>query len=289
MSYFNNKKCLITGAASGIGRATTLALAKQGAALALTDINADALQEVANEASTLGGQVLGIFPADISDYNAIQQMATQLHSEHDAMDVIMNIAGISTWGSIDKLTHHHWRQLVEINLMGPIHVLELFVPPMMAAKRGGHIVNVSSAAGLFGLPWHSAYSATKFGLRGISEVLRFDLRQYKIHVSLVCPGAVNTGLVHTINIVGVDREHPKAKRLVGRFQRHAVTPEQAAVKILKGVRKKRYMVYTSWDIAFGHWFTRKFSWPYEIVMRVLSNVINRTAEAVERDAKKTIN
>jgi len=289
MSYFNNKKCLITGAASGIGRATALALAKQGAALALTDINAEALQQVAQDAHTLGGKILGTFPADIADYDAIKHMAEQLHNEHQAMDVVMNIAGISTWGSIDKLEHRHWRQLIEINLMGPIHVLELFVPPMIEAKQGGHIVNVSSAAGLFGLPWHSAYSATKFGLRGISEVLRFDLRQHHIHVSLVCSGAVNTGLVQTVNIVGFDRNHPKVKKLVGRFQRHAVTPEQAAEKILKGVRKKRYMVYTSWDIAFGHWFTRKFSWPYEIAMRTLSRIINRTAKAVEQDAKNQQN
>ena len=87
----------------------------------------------------------------------------------------MNVAGISTWGSVDQLTHEHWRQMVDVDLMGPINVIEAFVPPMMAAGRGGHLVNVSSAAGLLGLPWHAAYSAAKFGLRGVSEVLRFDL------------------------------------------------------------------------------------------------------------------
>src|SRR3546814_12206274 len=74
--------------------------------------------------------------------------------------------------------------------MGPIHVMECFVPPMIAAGHGGHLVNVSSAAGLFGLPWHAAYSASTFGLRGISEVLRFDLARHGIGVSLVCPGRV---------------------------------------------------------------------------------------------------
>lgn len=285
MPTFKNKKCLITGAASGIGRATALALAKQGASLALTDINAEALEQVATEAASLGGNVLGSFAVDISDYHAVEGMAQQLHQAHGAMDVVMNIAGISTWGTIDKLEHRHWRQLVEINLMGPIHVLELFVPPMIDAKQGGHIVNVSSAAGLFGLPLHAAYSATKFGLRGISEVLRFDLRQHNVHVSLVCPGAVDTGLVQTINIVGIDRHHPRVQKLVARFQRHAVTPELAAQRILKGVRKKRYMIYTSWDIALGHWFTRKWSWPYEIAMRLLSSVINRTAKVVEKESQ----
>ena len=100
----------------------------------------------------------------------------------------MNVAGIAVWGTIQDLEHSQWRKVVEINLMGPISVLECFVPPMIEARRGGHIVNVSSAAGLFGLPWHAPYSATKFGLRGVSEVLRFDLRRHRIGVSLVCPG-----------------------------------------------------------------------------------------------------
>ena len=78
--------------------------------------------------------------------------------------------------------------MIDVNLIGPISVLECFVPPMIEAGRGGHLVNVSSAAGLFGLPWHAPYSASKFGLRGVSEVLRFDLRRHGIGVSLVCPG-----------------------------------------------------------------------------------------------------
>src|SRR5699024_4711527 len=124
-----------------------------------------------------------------------------------------------------------------INLMGPVHVLRAFLPAMIKRGRGGHVVNVSSAAGLFGLPWHAAYSATKFGVRGISEVLRFDLRHHGIGVSLVCPGAVDTGLVQTIDVVGVDREDPEVRALTQRFQRHAVAPEKAAAAILKGVRR----------------------------------------------------
>lgn len=281
MKDFTHKKCFLTGAASGIGRAVALALAKEGAQLALTDINAGALQQVANEAQQLGATLLGVFPADIADAEAVAAMATQLHQAHGAMDVVMNIAGISTWGTIDNLEHQHWRDLVEINLMGPIQVLEAFVPAMIKARQGGHIVNVSSAAGLFGLPWHAAYSATKFGLRGVSEVLRFDLRQHNIGVSLVCPGAVNTGLVQSINIVGIDKEHPKAQQLVKRFQRHAVTPEHAAERILQGVRKNKYMVFTSRDIQFGYWFTRKWEWPYTVAMRVMSAVITRTKKKIE--------
>ena len=278
LSSLQDKKCLITGAASGIGRATALAAANAGAELYLTDVRADQLESVVAEIRAKGGQVASYQAFDIADYEAVCAFARDIHSVHGSMDVLMNIAGISIWGSIDRLQHEHWRQVIEINLMGPIHILESFVPKMIETGRGGHIVNVSSAAGLFGLPWHAAYSASKFGVRGISEVLRFDLAQHGIGVSLVCPGAVNTPLVGSVNIVGVDRNQPEVKATVKRFQRHAVTPEKAAEAILKGIKHNRYMVFTSLDIRVGHWFQRKFSLPYELVMRLLSRQVRLLAE-----------
>lgn len=270
LSNLQGKKCLITGAASGIGRATAVAAASEGAELYLTDVQADKLEAVVAEIRAKGGRVAAYQAFDIADYDAVCTFARDIHSVHGSVDVLMNIAGISIWGSIDHLQHEHWRQVIEINLMGPIHVLESFVPKMIEAGRGGHIVNVSSAAGLFGLPWHAAYSASKFGVRGISEVLRFDLAQHGIGVSLVCPGAVNTPLVGTVNIVGVDRNNTEVQAAVKRFQRHAVTPEKAAQAILKGIKNNRYMVFTSPDIRVGYWFQRKFALPYELVMRLLS-------------------
>ena len=133
--------------------------------------------------------------------------------------------------------------------MGPIHVIDAFVPPMVEAGRGGHLVNVASAAGLLGLPWHAAYSAGKFGLRGVSEVLRFDLRRHGIGVSLVCPGAVDTRLVETVDIVGVDREHPPMQKMIARFQRRARSRRRRSpTRSSKGVERDRYLVFTSPDI-----------------------------------------
>jgi len=266
-----DKKTLITGAASGIGRATAVAAGAKGAHLFLTDVNVDALAAAADEIRRAGGTVSYAKALDIADHDAVVAMAGEIHEAYGSLDVVMNIAGISTWGTVEQLQHEHWRRLIEINLMGPIHVIECFVPPMIEAGRGGHLVNVSSAAGLFGLPWHAAYSATKFGLRGISEVLRFDLRRHGIGVSLVCPGGVDTPLVGTVDIVGVDREDPRIKKLIRRFQSHAVTPEQAAAAIIAGVQRNRYWVFTSWDIRAGFFFQRKFEWPYTLVMRVMNN------------------
>lgn len=274
----HGRRCLITGAASGIGRATALAAAARGADLYLTDLDAAGLERVAAEIGQAGGTVSFARTADVSDYDAIVALAAEIHGAHGSMDVVMNVAGVSAWGTIDRLEHRHWQQMIDVNLMGPIHVLECFVPPMIDAGRGGHVVNVSSAAGLFGLPWHAAYSASKFGLRGVSEVLRFDLRRHGIGVSLVCPGAVRTPLVGTVEIVGVDRETPDAKALAERFERRAVTPEHVAEKIIKGIERNRYLVFTSRDTQVGYWFQRKFSPPYELAMRVLNDQLNKLVE-----------
>jgi NAD(P)-dependent dehydrogenase (short-subunit alcohol dehydrogenase family) len=162
--------------------------------------------------------------------------------------------------------------------MGPIHVMECFIPPMIRAGRGGHVVNVSSAAGLFGLPWHAAYSAAKFGLRGVSEVLRFDLRRHGIGVTLVCPGAVDTPLVESVQIVGLQRGDPQVEKLARRFRSHAVSPEQVASLIIRAIKKNQYLVLTSRDIKVGYWFQRKFALPYEMAMRRLNDRLAALAQ-----------
>lgn len=271
------RKVLITGAASGIGKATAEAAAAQGAELVLTDLHADRLDAVVFEITRAGGTVLYHVAGDVSDYEWVRSFGRQVDAEVGVMDVVMNIAGISAWGTVENLEHRHWKSMVDVNLMGPIHIIECFVPQMVRRGQGGHIVNVSSAAGLLALPWHAAYSASKFGLRGVSEVLRFDLRRHRIGVSLVCPGGVDTPLVDTVQIVGVNREDPRVKSAIDGFHKIAVSPEKAAAAILKGVRKNRFMVYTSFDIRFGYWWARKFALPYEIVMRVANDRFDRLA------------
>jgi NAD(P)-dependent dehydrogenase (short-subunit alcohol dehydrogenase family) len=273
---FAGKRCFITGAASGIGRATALRLAGEGAELYLTDRDAEGLAQTVADARALGAQVPASRALDIANHDDVAAFAEEIHAQHPSMDVVMNIAGVSAWGTVDRLTHEQWEKVIAINLMGPIHVIENFLPPMVAARRGGHLVNVSSAAGLIGLPWHAAYSASKFGLRGLSEVLRFDLARYRIGVSVVAPGAVRTPLVNTVEIAGVDRDDPQVSRWVDRFSGHAVSPEKAAEKILAGVVKNRFLIYTSADIRALYAFKRLAWWPYSVAMRQVNLVFTRT-------------
>ncbi|MGV0741931.1 SDR family oxidoreductase [Mycolicibacterium sp. XJ870] len=281
---FRGKRCFITGAASGIGRATTLALAAQGAVLYLTDRDEAGLVQTVADARALGAEVHEHRAFDISDYDQVAAFAKDIHAAHAPMDLVMNIAGVSAWGTVDQLTHEQWRSMIDINLMGPIHVIETFLPAMVEARRGGHLVNVSSAAGLVALPWHSAYSASKYGLRGLSEVLRFDLARHRIGVSVVVPGAVKTGLVQSVQIAGVDREDPNVQKWVDRFAGHAISPEKAADKILAGVRRNRFLIYTSADIRALYTFKRVAWWPYSVAMRQVNVLFSRALrpKAVQR-------
>lgn len=272
---FAGKRCLLTGAASGIGRATALRLAADGAELFLTDRDADGLAVTAADAEALGGKVLLHRVLDISDFDAVSAFAADIHAAYGSMDLVCNIAGISAWGTVSTLTHQHWKSMIDVNLMGPIHVIETFLPPMVAARRGGHLVNVSSAAGIVALPWHAAYSASKYGLRGLSEVLRFDLARHRIGVSVVVPGAVKTPLVQTVQIAGVDRDHPRVAKWVDRFSGHAVSPEHAAAKILQGVARNRFLIYTSADIRALYLFKRLAWWPYSVAMRRVNVLFTR--------------
>ncbi|MBU2696431.1 SDR family oxidoreductase [Pimelobacter sp. 30-1] len=280
------KQVFVTGAASGIGRAVARYAADRGAVLHLTDIQPDALAAVAAEIRAGGGQVATAEVADVADHEQVRRLAALVTERAGAMDVVLNVAGIAIWGTVRSLEPQHWQRLVDVNLMGPIHVIEELLPPMIDARRGGQLVNISSAAGIIAMPWHAAYSATKFGLRGVSEVLRYDLRKHRIGVSLVCPGGVDTGLVETIRIAGIDQQSKAFVRARGHFQKRAVSPEQAAAAIWKGALRNRYWVYTSPDIRLVHWLQRYFPPGYAIAMRVFNYGANRVLPAVEQ-ARRT--
>ncbi len=277
MTVLAGKRCLITGAASGIGRATAVAVAARGGELVLTDVDAQGLAAVVGQIRDGGGVVCMHAALDLRDLAAVRGFAADVHAAHGSVDVVMNIAGVAIWGAVENLRAEDWQRAIDVNLMGPIHVIESFLPAMISAGRGGHLVNVSSAAGLLGLPWHAAYSASKFGQRGICEVLRFELAHHPIRVSLVCPGGVDTPIVDRVHISGVDMSSPAVQRLRDRFRARAISPERAAAAIVRGVERDQYMVFTSLDIRVGHWFARVFPWPYELAMRRLNRLFRQAS------------
>ncbi len=273
MKDFKNKNCLITGAASGIGKSTAIAMGILGVKLFLTDINQNGLEETSQFIKNNGGTVCKYKAFNITDYNQVKSFADEIHKEFGAMDIIMNIAGISTWGAVEILELENWQKVINVDLWGPIYIMETFLKKTIQERKEGHLVNVASAAGVFGLPWHSPYSAAKAGLIGISEVLRFDLQAQNIGVTLVCPGAVETPLKHSVEIIGVDRSAPEVKKIEKQFSERAISPDKVAEQIISAIVKNKYLVFTSLDMKALWWFKRKMAPIYRLIMRRLQRLV----------------
>lgn len=259
--------CVVTGAASGIGRAVALLLAGEGRRVAVTDRDAAGVASVRDE---LPDAVLDATVLDITDHDAVDRWASGLVAEHGAPAEVYHVAGIAVWGDPRTLPHDEWTKVIDVNLMGTVNVVEALVPAMAEAPGRCDLCCVSSAAGFLGLPWHGAYAASKGGVLGMCEVLRFDLAPHGVNVHCAVPGAVDTPLVRTIDIDGVDADAPRVARVRGLFRGIAVTPEKAARKIVGGVRRNRYLIYTSADIRVGRWAQVNLPWAYRAVMRLLN-------------------
>ncbi|HUT56013.1 MAG TPA: SDR family oxidoreductase [bacterium] len=271
-------KVLITGAGSGIGRSTAVAVAGLGATMFLTDVNAQGLAETAEIIKGQGGEVAASRAFDIADYEACKSFAADVHREHGPLDILMNIAGIAIWGQVEDLKHEHWQKAINVDLWGPIHVIECFLPAVIKAGRGGHLVNVASVAGLTGAPWHAPYSAAKWGLVGVSEVLRYDMMQHHIGVTVVCPGAVETPLKHTVQIIGVDPDSRYVRGMKAGFSAHAIPPEKVAQQIIRAVNRNTFLVLTSFDIKLVYFLKRHFFPLYHYTMIRISRMLNKAKE-----------
>lgn len=267
-------KVCITGAASGIGRSTALSMAGIGARLFLTDINGKGLSETCTRISQMGGEVCVQDAFDVTNLEDFKAFADKVHRNFGPLDVLINNAGIALFALVEDMSHREWEKVIDTNLWGPIHGIECFLPEMIRNKKG-HLVNVSSTAGLTGAPWHAAYSTAKWGLVGLSEVLRYDLMQHNIGVTVICPGAVDTPLKNTVEILSADRESPSVREIIGRFEKHAISPDRVAELIIDAVQKKKFLVITSFDIKILYFLKRRFFFAYHMILKRISRMLNQ--------------
>lgn len=277
---------VITGAGSGIGRSTAIAAANLGTRLFLTDINQTGLDQTVSLISGTKGEVCMAHALDVSQRDPVARFAEEIHKKFGPVEVVMNIAGIALFARIEDMTHEHWKKIIDVNLWGPIHVIESFVPGMIRAKKG-HIVNVSSVAGLMGAPWHAAYSASKAGLIGLSEAMRFDLKNHRIGITVVCPGGVDTSLKNTVEILGMDMDSPRVKKAKEGFTRHAISPDRVAGQILKAVRKNTFLVITSGDVKFLYFCKHHLPPLYRSIMFRISKIMD-SLHTINNDTEKSL-
>lgn len=188
----SGKKAIITGAGRGIGRAIALALAAEGVNVGLLAQSEATLQDVAKEVEALGVKAT-IATADVSSNDEVTQAIESLTSELGQVDILINNAGIAKFGNFMDLDVAEWEKIIQVNLMGMYYVTRAVLPRMIEQKSGD-IINISSSAGQKGAPLTSAYSASKFGVFGITESLAMEVRKHNIRVTALAPSTVATDL-----------------------------------------------------------------------------------------------
>ena len=184
---------VITGGASGIGLATATALAARGMKLVLADVEADPLDAAVAGLTDTGAEAIGVV-TDVADLDAVQSLADQTWSAFGGAHFVFNNAGVAVSGPIAEMTHADWKWTIDVDLWGPIHGVEAFLPRMIEQGQGGHITNTASFAGVVPNVDLGVYCVAKYGVVAMSEVLQRELRQHEIGVSVLCPMRVATNI-----------------------------------------------------------------------------------------------
>jgi short-subunit dehydrogenase len=249
MKVIRGKSALVTGAASGIGRAIALRLAEEGANLYLLDIDLERLDVVAEECRGRGVKV-ETRRCDVSQPAQITAVVQHLLATWDGVDILVNNAGITYYGRTTAMTADHWNRLLAVNLHAPIQFVRELMPSLLK-RRDAHVLNVASICGLVGLARVAAYSTSKFGLVGFSESLRHECGRMGLGVTALCPGLVDTSLFSSA-LRGRDVKQQKAppKWIL-------ITPEQVANSAIRAIYRNKAVVVMQ-PMSRAIYFVKRF-------------------------------
>lgn len=258
MKSFENKAAVITGAGSGLGRALALQLNLSGVHLALCDLNIKGLEETRR---LLSNQSLNttLHNVDVSNREQMQKFANEVIAQHGQVDILINNAGISLSPKyFNDISEEQFEKVININMWGVYHGVRVFLPYLQSRPEAG-IINMSSLAGLIGLPTYSAYAMSKFAVRALSESLQSELSKTNISVLVVFPGGVKTNIIKN----APDLKDNEREAVHSNFTKTALlTPDDAAQRILRALqrKKKRLILGTDAKIFFGirNLFPNKF-------------------------------
>ena len=244
MTELGGGVAVVTGGASGIGRAMAERFAGERAKVVVADIDARALAAVVDSIKARGGEALGV-PTDVTDLSSVQALAAAAFEAFGKVSVLCNNAGVALWGGLESATHRDWQWVLGVNLWGVIHGVEAFVPRMIASKEPGHIVNTASMAGLVATRGLGVYNTSKYAVVGLSETLAKDLRPYQIGVSVLCPMGVATQIRESARNRPADltNDAPSAVEPVALMGR-TLAPAVVAEMVLSAIRANRLYVIT---------------------------------------------
>jgi NAD(P)-dependent dehydrogenase (short-subunit alcohol dehydrogenase family) len=221
---------LVTGAASGIGRACALTFARAGADLVVADLDLERLEEVAAQILRVGRRCLSV-RCDVSDAEEVAALAERATKELGPVRLLMSNAGIGGNGRAHEVPLDEWRKVIGTNLFGAVHLISAFVPRMIASGRGGHLVLTASLSGLgVSLPFMAPYAVAKAGLVALGESLHMELEEHRIGVSIVCPGMVATRMSEVQDNAWALK--PEVLRTKG------ISPDRVAEAVLEAIRSE---------------------------------------------------
>ncbi|MDM9384042.1 SDR family NAD(P)-dependent oxidoreductase [Chlorogloeopsis sp. ULAP01] len=206
------KVAIITGASAGIGEATALALAAEGAKVVLAARRGDRLDALAQRIASSGGSALSII-TDVTDETQVKNLVQKTNAEFERIDILVNNAGVAFVGAIDGANTSDWRRMIDINVLGLLYATHA-VLPILKAQGTGHIVNISSVAGRTAREGISVYNATKWGVNGFSEALRKEVCKHNIRVTIIEPGLVNTEINDHITDPIAKQRSEERRRLI---------------------------------------------------------------------------
>jgi NAD(P)-dependent dehydrogenase (short-subunit alcohol dehydrogenase family) len=230
------KIAVITGAGSGIGRATARLLARHGAKVHVADLNADAAAAVAREI----GSGATDHAVDVSQPEEVEALAKAVLDDDGRVNILHNNAGIGQGGDIEETTVEDWQRVIGVNLLGVAYGMQAFVPRMLKQRDPATIVNTASEAGLIPIARMAPYCASKFGVVGMSESLDAELRSRGIRVVALCPGVIDTPIVREGIMRG--RLGADQAKIVAFYAKHGASPDTVAAAVLNAIARPRPIV-----------------------------------------------
>lgn len=272
MKTLDDKVVVITGAGSGIGRALALDLARRGSLLALSDVDDAGLAETVDLVEAAGVREVRSDHLDVADRAAFAAYAAAVVEQLGRVNVVINNAGVALAGNLDDLSYDDMEWIVGINFWGVVHGTKEFLPHLIASGDG-HVVNLSSLFGLVSMPGQSAYNATKYAVRGLTEALREEMlvEGHRVGVTAVHPGGIKTAIARNARVSAHEDKAATAKLFDEKLAK--MTPERAAEIIVKGILGNKARVLVGLDAHALHHFAKVTGSRYQDVVAMASKRI----------------
>ena len=247
MQDFRNKVAVVTGGASGIGLGIARALAREGARIAIADLDASAAKKAADDLSGLGTKAIAV-ATDVRRTDSVEALADTVARELGGIDLLFNNAGVYVGGPMRRATEDDWRFVMDINLDGVFRVGQVFTQRLLAQGRGGYVVNTASVGGFLSFGPAVAYAASKFGVVAYSEAMRGDLEADGIGVSTLCPGPIDTNLPASDRIRGASERTGGFSEALAPLTRGGMKPDDVGPIVLAGLRNRLPYIFTHDDL-----------------------------------------